>query len=88
MDNRPLNIEMGAQDNNGQFQAPIYHRDAPKSQILYEQYLPPEYDRFNLPIELVNKRNLALYALFAQAISTLTGFGFFFYRKVIVKWES
>lgn len=84
MDNRPLNIELGDRDQD-HFQAPRYHQNPPpKTQILYEEYLPSEYNRFNLPIELIEKRNLALYALFVQTISTVTGFGFFFYRKVLV----
>jgi len=82
MDNRPLNIELGAHER-GHFEAPIYYGNPQKLQILYEEYLSSEYNRFNLPVELTEKRNLALKALFAQAISTLTGFGFFFYRKMV-----
>ncbi len=55
---------------------------AKKPIILYEEELPPEYASEILPNELALKRNSAIKALIVQAFAAVTGYGFFFFRKV------
>lgn len=68
---------------NGQFQSQQRPAPNPKPlRIFFEQELPYEYSGRNLPTELAERRNLTIQALLAQAIASITGYGFFFFRRV------
>lgn len=65
---------------------PLIAKPPPKKkpiQILCEDALPPHYTGKNLPTEIAESRNLAIKAMFAQGIASLTGLGFFMFRRVI-----
>lgn len=68
---------------NGQFQSQQQAAAVQKPlRIFFEDELPYEYSGRNLPTELAQRRNLTIQALLAQTIASVTGYGFFFFRRV------